>query len=323
MLKNQYKSTTCLNCGMNINEANYCPHCGQLNSEKRLPVSHFFKDFAGDYLTLDSKIIRSLFPLIYRPGYLTKEYLSGRRVSFIFPIRLYIFITFLFFLIVTVNAKMDKNIDISNTDTNKEQMISRDSIVGILNKKGDVIPADVIDGIVSEMDTVITNQSSVDSSSIKITGLENYEENQNAFADYFVKKLLYIQSLGSHGKSMFYKELINQIPKVLFLLLPVFALILKLLYIRRKILYVEHLIFSLHFHAFIFLILILPVLFPGGYVILFTFVCIMFYLLISIRKFYQQSVIKSILKICLLLFLYFVILLPAAGLLGFLAIISV
>lgn len=90
----------CLNCGYELaEEAMYCAKCGQKYSEKNGTVQDFFVDFLGDYFTFDSKIFRSIIPLIIKPGFLTTEYLIGRRVRYIPPLRLYIFISIIFFLI--------------------------------------------------------------------------------------------------------------------------------------------------------------------------------------------------------------------------------
>ncbi|MFQ6610684.1 MAG: DUF3667 domain-containing protein [Fidelibacterota bacterium] len=94
-----FKSSNCLNCGYQLNHENYCPECGQKNSTKHLSLRQIISDFSGDYLTFDSKIFRSLKPLIFKPGFLTREYTEGRRNTYILPFRLYIFVTFIFFLI--------------------------------------------------------------------------------------------------------------------------------------------------------------------------------------------------------------------------------
>ena len=106
----QNKTTHCLNCGAYIGETNYCHNCGQMNTDKRLTLKQLLHDFFGDYFTFDSKFFRSLFPLLVRPGHLTREYVSGRRVSYVLPLRLYIFTTFVFFFVLALNTKFDKKL---------------------------------------------------------------------------------------------------------------------------------------------------------------------------------------------------------------------
>ena len=146
---------------------------------------------------------------------------------------------------------------------------------------------------------------------------------QNKLMTYLENKVKYLSSKGSEGEKLFGKEMINQIPKVLFLLLPVFALIFKLLFIRHKIYYLEHMVFSLHFHTFIFLFLNLAVLFPYWYIIYPTLLGAIFYLFTAIRNFYQQIFWKTVVKINILMILYMMCLIPAFIGLVFLAVISV
>ena len=107
------------------------------------------------------------------------------------------------------------------------------------------------------------------------------------------------------GSEKFMKEVLNQIPKVLFLLLPIFAFIFKLLYIRNKIFYINHLIFSLHVHSIFFIYLFFAIEFPVWYIILPCIIGIFLHLYLSMKKVYQQGHLKTILKMLMALFLYF------------------
>ncbi len=93
------KTTNCLNCGEKLNDSNYCPKCGQRNTDKQISIKEFLHDFLKDYFTFDSKFFRSIFPFLFKPGLLTNEYIKGRRVNYILPLRLYLFTTFIFFLL--------------------------------------------------------------------------------------------------------------------------------------------------------------------------------------------------------------------------------
>ena len=314
---NLKKSENCLNCKTFISDANYCSNCGQINTDKKLPVRHFVKDLFGDVFTIDSKFFRSIFPLILKPGHLTNEYLVGRRANYIYPIRLYIFTTFLFFFVITINTKIDQQ---NLENTTQTSSVSSDSVEVILNKYGDFIPEDVKQQIISELDSSMVEKN--EDSNIKFS-VGQADSSKNKFAQYLINKGKYLSSMGKQGGKLFWKEVINQIPKVLFLLLPLFALFLKILYLRRKILYIEHLIFSLHFHTFIFLYLLLAIFFPYWYVILLIIIGIFTHLFISMKNVYQQSIFKTLLKMHFALFLYFVILVPAFVLLVLLAVVSV
>lgn len=100
----------------------------------------------------------------------------------------------------------------------------------------------------------------------------------------------------------------HNIPKLMFLLLPFFALILKLLYVRKNVYLVDHAIFTLHFHSFLFLLLLLLAfinLIPGVHLgFLYFFLLMSIYLIFAMRKVYSQSWVKTISKVFATYFLY-------------------
>lgn len=98
MAKNLRRADRCLNCGEAI-QTNFCPHCGQENTDNRVSVRALFQDVIDEFLKFDSKLFATLSALILRPGLLTKAYNTGRRVRFIPPFKLYFTITAVYFLV--------------------------------------------------------------------------------------------------------------------------------------------------------------------------------------------------------------------------------
>lgn len=95
--------STCLNCGHKIKvDDKYCPNCGQQNIDRRVPLVELLGEFGRDYITFDSKLFRTLRPLIIKPGFLTNAFNSGQRVNYMPPIRMYLFISFLFFFLIAM-----------------------------------------------------------------------------------------------------------------------------------------------------------------------------------------------------------------------------
>ena len=89
----------CKNCGTEVPE-NFCTRCGQEFTEKILPLQELFSDIVGEFVNWDNKITRSLLPLIFRPGFLTEEYIRGRWVSYLMPSRMFIIVNLIFFFLV-------------------------------------------------------------------------------------------------------------------------------------------------------------------------------------------------------------------------------
>ena len=93
------KSKSCLNCNAEVYDR-FCGVCGQENIEPQESVFHLFKHFFEDITHFDGKFFTSVKYLLTKPGHLTREYEAGRRLSYLNPVRFYIFTSFLFFLIM-------------------------------------------------------------------------------------------------------------------------------------------------------------------------------------------------------------------------------
>ena len=110
----------------------------------------------------------------------------------------------------------------------------------------------------------------------------------------------------------FSENTIHNLPKLLFVLIPIFALILKLIFIRKQIYFVDHAVFTLHYHAFAFLImlLLLIIYLTTGYAlpVNWLFIVLLLYLYIAMKNFYRQTYFKTFRKFFSLLFLYFFVL---------------
>jgi Protein of unknown function (DUF3667) len=391
MPKNYRKNDICTNCHETIGEFNYCPNCGQVNSHKQVPLKQILKDLLGDAFTFDSKFFKSIWPLLGKPGHLTNEYINGRRVSYILPLRLYIFTTFLFFFVLSLSSAIDPNrideqrmhqitpdslkvffkpysneisstlqerlvFDIVNTyKLEKKELLKNDSAFPDSLKKylliarpelSDTAATDYAQQLYRAFSFYDKAKSSAAADKYLLTQMlsefdfneisqkrffnwldENYyykkvvwknkninitfngeDTAQSAFMREIVKKSEFLFAQGEKGFDLFFSELVRQIPKVMFILLPVFALLLKLFFIRQKIFYYNHLIFALHIHSLIFMYLIIAVFFPNGWVIAATVITIWLHTFLAIKNVYKQKWWLLFLKLNTILFLYFFVL---------------
>lgn len=254
--------TNCLNCGAEV-QAKFCGNCGQENIEIRENFFHVAFHFVSDYFHFDSKFFRSMIPLFTRPGFLTKQYWEGRRVNYIHPLRLY------FFSIIV--AVLCTNFFYTHYD-------------GDVKKK-------LIDP------EVIFKPDSTDIKAALESGdsLKYMQQLEKRVIEETREKT--IARLGG-GVDHF----IHDLKYVSFFLLPVYALIFKLLYVRRKSFYVDHLVYTMHLQSFAMLtmgfLLMLSLLIPDYVDVIarFTYVAIFVYILISLRNLYQQSWLKTAIK---------------------------
>ena len=101
MSKNRRKSDTCLNCKFALRpEDNYCPNCGQENNTNKIPVQHLIFEVFEDFFHFDAKLWNTLKASFSKPGRITVEYLEGKRVSYVPPVKFYVFVSFVFFLLL-------------------------------------------------------------------------------------------------------------------------------------------------------------------------------------------------------------------------------
>ena len=101
----KFRGTECLNCGHPLDMSDkYCPSCGQANSTKKLVLRDFFDEFFSSLVNYDSKLLKTLYALLVKPGTITKDYIKGKRVAYTNPFRFLLSLAFLYFLMFTYNS---------------------------------------------------------------------------------------------------------------------------------------------------------------------------------------------------------------------------
>ncbi len=267
---------TCLNCAYTVKER-FCPNCGQENTETRKSFYHIFSHFFKDFTHYDNAFWRTIFNLLFKPAALSKAYMSGKRLYYLNPIRLYIFISFITFFIISVFPNETKEIKIpsAETSTRKTNIPSIDSLhierrgidgltkIGVLSQDNN----DTIKKLLKETKEInskgiinigFKNINELDS--LQKSGAENIKV--NSAKNYFLKKWLTIEEELTEEEIFkeFSESFSNNLPKVLFIYLPIFAFILWLFNNKKKYYYFDHAIFTLHYFSFL-LIMILVLFF--------------------------------------------------------------
>jgi len=98
--KQNRKGLECPNCGYPLRgDENFCPNCSQVNDERRLNIKDYFSGFFANFFSFDSKLYKTLKPLLFRPGLVSREYIEGKRKKYANPFQLYLHITIVFFLL--------------------------------------------------------------------------------------------------------------------------------------------------------------------------------------------------------------------------------
>jgi hypothetical protein len=293
----------CLNCGTDLSKDDlFCSHCGQKRLEREdMSFHHLIGDSFLDYFHFDSKFFRTVLPLLYKPGWLTLEYMRGRRKSFVEPFKLFLVISVIYFLLLPFGKEPEaENTSPALSGTNRVQPGN--------DKAGSEHTHFSLNGLPVSKSGQDSIKEEVDS-----TGLKRYVEKHFAKESIWTKLFVsqVIKLMISSGQS-FTTVLEHTASKLIFLLIPLFAALLKLFYVRRKRLYFEHLIFSLHLHAFIFLLLILYLLieliFPLN--LFFIVMIILVYGFIALKNYYGQAFGKTLAKMLLICLSYLIIGVP-------------
>jgi len=276
---------TCKNCGY-ADIGKYCSNCGQSFKDIKRPILEVLGDFVGMF-NLDSSIFRTVGPFLFKPGFLTGEYLAGRRVKYMSPVRLYLFLSILLFFLARMAGERSVNPNIS-----ADSMFIPDST-----------------SLIVAGDTVLSKKAFLDSISFREALARQDSINPPGIKGRFGEKL--VNALDD--QSSYISQLLNNISYALFLLMPLFALILQLLYIRRNRYYIEHLIFSLNMHSFALLVISLVIgikliLKDNGHFMNYFLFLIPVYFTIGMRRFYNQGIAKTLLKEIILGLVYMLLL---------------
>jgi hypothetical protein len=204
---------TCLNCGAAL-DGPYCAQCGQKAVPPKPAVHELLHDALEEFLHFDGKIVQTLRTLIARPGQLTVDVVAGRRARYIAPLRLYLTISVLYFLVAAA----------SPTRNNIQIRTAPPGASGISTSFG---------------------------AGRAMTDDEKQQLLEAADAGAVPRVLVPLVKRVVEDPVGLQRDVFAAWPKALFVLLPVFAVIVALFYHRRH--FVEHLYFALHIHAFAFL----------------------------------------------------------------------
>lgn len=214
----------------------FCAHCGQPVASIDLPIKDFARDMASEALGLDSRVRRTLGPLLFEPGRVAAEYVAGHRARFVPPFRLYLMTSLLMFLVLSfgefnVNSSDGGGaIQIGTGVAQEEPLETDNSRISAESPELGSQPTPATDSLRGSATDPVTGDEEEPSVTDRISsGFDRLTEDPERFRDQFMGNL----------------------SRATFLLLPLFAVLLKLAWWKR--LYVHHFVFSMYLHAFAFL----------------------------------------------------------------------
>lgn len=346
------KEKNCLNCNAVV-AGRFCQTCGQENIEPKESFWVLATHFIHDLTHFDGKFFGTLKYLLFKPAFLSHEYLRGRRTSYLHPIRMYVFTSAVFFLIFFNFYQHEEELKLNEVKKpvasvikelkDQKEELKKDILADTTELEMSVSKVKskmlILDNEINALQKDSTKRDSIifansrftilgdrDDDSPIASSTKQYDSIQNSLPNikkdgFIIRRFKHLEihlkekyknNGNAIGKAIF-EKFMHLFPQMLFVSLPFFALILQLLYVRRKQLYyVNHVVFTIHLYCATF-ILILASLLLGSLLELahvnmniygvIAYLVILFFWYKSFRNFYSQSRRKTFLKFMLLFFM--------------------
>ena len=267
-------ATHCRNCGAEVTW-NYCPQCGQATKLALPPAFAFMRDAAGRYIRLDGRLLRSLHALLVKPGFLTREYLAGRRRRYVQPARLFVALSIMLFAVLRFSAGTPVIEEATSNDPARNAAVVKGG------------------GGTSHLGFRVDPDLNVDLD----TGMPSWLAPLRARIE-ALNRLPRQEKANQIVAGMF-----RYAPYAAIGLLPLFALLLKLAYAgsgrrhpARPRLYAAHLLFGAHTHAFLFAVTTALALVHFGFFRAVLIVWAIIYAVASLKAVYGGSWAGAVLR---------------------------
>jgi hypothetical protein len=322
------RSLVCANCHAPLT-GEYCAACGQRHEPHIHTVAHFAAEAFESLSHADSRLWRTLWYLFARPGFLTREFFAGRRVAYLPPFRLYLVLSVLFFLLTTLpsgdSALSSEPLargsapaaglakpaaDSAASTEQKVRELAQEQARLAIEQVAKADPQAALPDAKAEDDVDFE---------VKVTGLDEFCEpfedadrgGSGATARRNVRQFC---NKVQNDSSALFEAMLHNLPRAMFIFLPLLAAIMKLMYWRPKRYYVEHLLFLVHNHAAVFLVLSLVALLSllpwvGDLSVLLVFIALGYlswYIFRAMRNVYGQHGALTFLKYAVLGWTYVV-----------------
>jgi len=312
----------CPNCGRDRPES-FCAHCGQSDRDYARALRSVAGEFLRETFEVDSRLFRTLKLLMFRPGRLTSEFSRNRRADFVSPVRLYIFASFVFFLLLSlmtdfgeanVMSRTDEDVATSATEEDQPDAAERADAAAELPTEEQLAAfrAALPPEQRRKADDILARpEGSFGRRVLLFAALDGGVAEVG-----WVGRFLLLSGIDMlHDPSVIPRRLIANMPIAMFFLLPIFGLILAVFHFRKRRFYVEHLVFAIHIQTFVFLIYSVALLLPdsglSGWVATACLLVPYPYFIIAFRRYYEDGWVLSVVKSVGVYVLYSMALIPA------------
>ncbi|XOV85539.1 MAG: DUF3667 domain-containing protein [bacterium] len=302
----------CSNCGTPRPD-NFCPHCGQNRRDYQRSLPPMLWELLRETFDVDSRILNTFRVLLTQPGQLAVEFSRNRRASYISPIRLYLFISLGFFFLLSATSDLDMDLQTGTGAAPVESVA--DSVAHDLDKLLDEGRRDKVHRMLAGEQSGVQQQAIL----ALARGAAERTEPVTDAQRFFVRRVIDVVYQPREALN----TMMENLPIAMFFLLPVFALILQLLYIGSHKYYVEHLVFATHLHTFAFLVYALMLVLPdasshailatiSGYLGGLLWLVLLGYHFKALRRYYGEGFARTCGKYFVQMGIYFLLLIPTS-----------
>lgn len=307
--------THCENCGTALTGP-YCAQCGQPAVDYHRSFGSLLADAADAFFNFDARFFQSFGLLLFKPWRLTNEFVEGKRARHVHPLRVYLIASVIFFLVINFLAKD------THFQSNQSPEHSNFSLTSTAPSPSPLAGPSPSPPFSLGMTAAAPPTAAPSPARFDLVQFDG-EENTSGFGGWLERRAK--EKIGPTGDrgDLFLKALLQNLGPMVLCCIPLFALVLKILYVFKRRYYIEHLIFALHTHAFVFLSTV--VIIGLGFLLalkstaLTAIVCtflgtaVIVQLLIAIRRVYRQNWFATLFKFSLGSLIYVVLLSIAFG----------
>jgi len=315
------KVPECPNCHKALEGENYCPNCGQKNDVRRLTLWDFISESLSNFLAFDGRLFHTIHYLFRYPGRVPKEFSKGKRMRYMNPIRIYFLSSLLMLFVMEIKQGSLDVVKIREDQEHRSQDIDNTSVQPIENELSESdlalqLPDSAEQNLAQsdateKQDTVpLAEKSALKRFGVMMDFYEAHPQQkvESALADLKLENnmwnsFLYTQAVKATNfdDAEFNRYLFDKLFWVFFLFVPVLAIILRLIYVRRDFYYSEHIFFAFYTQAVFFLIFAIGLIPPFSDkiipVLILGFVIYQFF---ALYRFYGQRPGKTLVKFILL-----------------------
>lgn len=297
---------TCPNCGA-LKQGRFCAVCGQNDRDYLQSLFPVLYHILAETFEADSRVWRTLGGLFFRPGFLSLEFSRNRRAQYLSPFRLYLFTSLLFFLVLSLltvdGPKQDDRrpglIQVGAGGDDKEVEANLEAIENLKRGLGEE-RAGKIDEIMARPESSVPRTLLVVNAEVLAGGDEGLDEPFDLFVAGQIVDVL-------HAPWPVVRDrFVGYLPVAMFFVLPLYALMLKVLFIRRHRFYAEHLVFSMHIHTIAFVVFGIGLVTPSNWPFVdgVLLLALTAYYFMALKRFYATGVFVAIASFLFLAWLY-------------------